>query len=103
MIEVQTLVGAGATVDIRNDDERTPLHLAASLGLVPMIEVLVDLKADLASRDIDGRTPLHLATMHGFEESLNTLLRLVIQKVEEEGVEDKNEQVDRVAEIVCMA
>jgi ankyrin repeat protein len=107
--EVQTIIGARATVDIRNDDERTPLHMAASLGLVPMIEVLVDSQADLASRDIDGRTPLHLATMHGFEESLNTLLRLVITKVEQEqkeegeGVVNKNEQVDKVAEIVCMA
>ena len=45
-------------VDVRG---RTPLHLAALSGSVPLVALLLQRGASTAARDADGATPLHLA------------------------------------------
>jgi ankyrin repeat protein len=98
-----SIIAAGGLLDVRNDDERTPLHMAALKGVVPMIEVLAEARADLRAKDIDGRTPLHLATVHGYEESCKMLLRQAVADGKAEGIDDENAQVDRVADLVNIA
>jgi ankyrin repeat protein len=97
-----TLVMAGGSLNVRNDDERTPLHMAAIHGVCPMLEVLCTARADLRATDIDGRTPLHLACMHGYEESCKVLLKHTVEQLKAEGVDDVNEQVRAVSELVSM-
>eukprot|EP01116_Phalansterium_solitarium_P010802 TRINITY_DN260_c0_g3_i3.p1 TRINITY_DN260_c0_g3~~TRINITY_DN260_c0_g3_i3.p1 ORF type:complete len:1209 (-),score=478.65 TRINITY_DN260_c0_g3_i3:113-3739(-) len=41
--------------------ELSPLHIAAMLGKVQVVELLIKARADLDARDADGRTPLHWA------------------------------------------
>lgn len=52
------LLKFGLPANSADYDGRTGLHLAASLGYVRMIEVMVAAGADINSRDNFGRTPL---------------------------------------------
>ena len=53
---------SGADVEGRDDDGRTPLHVAAAFNDNPaVLDALVAAGADVESRDDDGRTPLHAA------------------------------------------
>ncbi len=73
---VSTLIDYGANVNIRapyydtmdllaNDDVNcigtTPLHLAAEIADMSIVELLIRSGANLESRDYDGRTPLQVA------------------------------------------
>ncbi len=79
---VQLLLGAGASVDARDDKGWTPLHWAATYGHVDLARILVtagadpnikvkDLQAILPQRRLrhgyggPGQTPLHLAIGEG--------------------------------------
>ncbi|KAG5337461.1 hypothetical protein C0989_009610 [Termitomyces sp. Mn162] len=43
------------------DDERTPLHWAASSGAIDIVRFLIDQKAEVDKPDISGWTALHIA------------------------------------------
>ena len=58
---VSVLVAAGAQVDARAEDGRTPLHVAAVQRSEATIGVLLAAGAELEARDAEGRTPLHFA------------------------------------------
>jgi len=73
---VQLLLGAGASVDARDDKGWTPLHWAAAYGHVQLARILVTADADVNAKVSDeqvlvnhivarygapGQTPLHLA------------------------------------------
>jgi len=51
--------GAGAAVNVRGDDKRTPLHSAAYYGQVKVVRFLLEHDADVNSSDSAGWTPLH--------------------------------------------
>ena len=53
----------GADVNVRDEDESTPLHQAAFYGYVKTTELLVDKGADVNAQMDDGRTPLDIAIM----------------------------------------
>ncbi|XP_068164916.1 ankyrin repeat domain-containing protein 53 [Antennarius striatus] len=55
------LVEHGADVKAKTDSGVTPLHLAASEGLLSCAEILVQAGADVLTRDNTGLTPLDLA------------------------------------------
>ena len=48
-------------VDVRDDNDKTPLHYAALNGADEVFQLLVDNKADLDALDGVGATPLHFA------------------------------------------
>ena len=58
---VRVLVAAGAQVDARARDGRTPLHVAAAQRGEDTVGVLLDAGADGTARTVDGKTPFDLA------------------------------------------
>ena len=60
----------------RNEDNQTPLHLAARGGHQEMVELLVSKHhAEVDARDKQDRTPLHWAAVTGHSDVVTTLLQ----------------------------
>ncbi len=55
------LIEERADIEAKDDEGRTPLHLAAEKGHEAVAQLLVDKHANIEAMDIDGRTPLHCA------------------------------------------
>jgi len=72
---VQALCLAQAQVDVRSQDDETPVHVAAK-GYEPMkaCGALLERRADVLARNVGGQTPLHVATRHGNFEACQILL-----------------------------
>ncbi|KAI1299930.1 ankyrin repeat-containing domain protein [Xylaria venustula] len=71
--EMRVLYEAGATIDIVNKFNVTPLHRAA-LGNEEAVQLLVDtLGAQVDPRDCDGWTPFVTAATHNYCETLKLL------------------------------
>ena len=52
----------------RDNDRNLALHLAARMGFVPVVELLLDIDESLVSvKGCNGLTPLHYATMNGHD------------------------------------
>ena len=47
--------------NVRDEDQQTPLHLAASFNSTAVAELLLDRGAEIDARDEDQWTPLHYA------------------------------------------
>jgi ankyrin repeat protein len=58
---------AGASVDTRNAQQCTPLHLAALEGHIEACQVLMEAGAVVDARSAKQFTPLHLAAMFGHD------------------------------------
>ena len=64
---VKELIAAGADPDSRNDQLRTPLHLAASSSNVVVLKALLVAGSDVDSIEVTGKTALHLAADLAYE------------------------------------
>ena len=59
---LRQLVSTGQPIDVSDDTQRTPLHLASAGGHSDCVEYLIELKADVTARSRDNElTPLHEA------------------------------------------
>ncbi|MGB4190938.1 MAG: ankyrin repeat domain-containing protein, partial [Rickettsiales bacterium] len=68
-------------LDIKNNNEETPLMLAASLGLIAAVEVLIKNGADVNVRNKDGKTALDLAPP-----VINNSFKVLITKTKEDQI-----------------
>lgn len=60
---VNQLLQCGANPDIRDNDEKAPLHLAAGFGHIESVSCLIEGGADLHAQDTIQNTPMHVATL----------------------------------------
>ena len=73
---VMLFIKAGMAVDARDENEWTPLMVAAFHGNEVVARVLIGHGANMHARDRGGYTPLHWAALNGFE----SVVRLLISK-----------------------
>ena len=59
--EVNDLIKKNATIDIRNNKQQTPLHLAALNGHIDVAQALIRAGASINATDKDDNTPLYNA------------------------------------------
>ncbi|KAF7387309.1 hypothetical protein HZH68_012986 [Vespula germanica] len=60
---MRRLLNTGVSPDSRDEQGRTPLHLASCRGFEAIVHLLLEHGADPNKRDIIGNTPLHLAAV----------------------------------------
>lgn len=61
--QVRILVDYGTSVDIRNGDGQTPLHIAAAEGDELLLKYFYGVRASASVTDNLDRTPMHLGTI----------------------------------------
>ncbi|KAK4206585.1 hypothetical protein QBC37DRAFT_356693 [Rhypophila decipiens] len=71
---VQQLLEAGAEVDAKDNDGRTPLHWASEQDHSTVVQQLLEAGAEVDAKDNDGRTPLHWASAKGHGTVVQQLL-----------------------------
>ena len=65
----------GARIDFKNEDEQTPLHLAAINGRLKVIQVLLAKERSIIhDDDEDSNTALHLAALNGRDKCVSELV-----------------------------
>ena len=69
-----SLVRQGSAIDSRDNNDATPLMLAAGGDFVKVIDLLVGAGSSLASQDEFGLSPLHYAAEGGHVEAVTNLL-----------------------------
>jgi ankyrin repeat protein len=60
----ELLLERGADVNVPDDDDQTPLHLASYFWKVEMVLLLLNAGANSSAKDAQGQTPLHLVSQH---------------------------------------
>ena len=74
---MQTLLDAGARIDMKNEKEQTPLHLAAEKGHLKVLsEILKRKKEAMHDDDEDANSALHLAAMNGRTSCMRELVKM---------------------------
>ncbi|MBC6402962.1 MAG: ankyrin repeat domain-containing protein, partial [Hyphomonadaceae bacterium] len=73
--DVGWCLAAGADVNARDSDDKTPLHWAAQNGHAETVAALARAGADVNARDSDDKTPLHWAAQNGHAETVAALAR----------------------------
>ena len=68
------LLEAGARTDVKNEDGREPLHIAALHGANETIKCLLSFDAEVNAVDTVGRTPLYYALKSSMRRTLAVLL-----------------------------
>jgi hypothetical protein len=63
-------------IDVENDEQQTPLHVAAKSGSVACVKYLIEVSANVRARDKDFKTPLHLAAEQGHLKCVEELARV---------------------------
>lgn len=74
-IVAEYLIKRGATIHLKDEEGRTPLHVAASTNHTEMVVCLIEHGAGLEERTtVELQTPLHHATRNDAVEALQMLI-----------------------------
>ena len=74
--EVEKLIDGGANVNEKvSHFDRTPLHVASSLGFDQMVELLISKGACIEAKDTQDCTPLQMAIKTNRKEIVDLLLK----------------------------
>lgn len=73
-VKVRELLKSGANPNVRDDEQRTPLHQAVLGNSVGLIGLLLESGADLNAKDNQGFTALHFAA----QEFLPEIVRILV-------------------------
>lgn len=72
---VTLLIESGADVNKKEPQNGpTPLHVAAQIDGVPVMQIMINKGARIDERDMLGQTPLHAAASHGRKKAAICLL-----------------------------
>ena len=74
----ELLIQRGADLGSRDNDSRTPLHIAALQGHLETVKLLLECGADRNIRDDENKTPLDLASDNDKLDVANFLSRSAI-------------------------
>jgi ankyrin repeat protein len=69
------LISKNADINAKDNDERTPLHLAAAKGLTEMCRFLLEFQANLRAKDAHCWTALHHAVNENHMETATLLIK----------------------------
>lgn len=72
--EILSMVQGGASVNCKDSNGRTPLHIAASAGQVRVVKLLVELRADCNVSDTSKESPLESAIQKNHENVVDILM-----------------------------
>lgn len=67
--------GVSTDLEVRDQSERTALHVAAKSGHADAVRLLCEAGADTCAQDKRRMTPLHLSAMHGDGQCIQILLQ----------------------------
>ena len=85
-VRVRELLSRGANPDVRDEDQRTPLHQAVLGNSVGLIGLLIESGANVNARDSHGFTPLHYAA----EEHAPEIVRILVGKGADANLRDED-------------
>ena len=72
---MKVLIDHGADIDNKNEDEKTPFHMAAAAGHTDVVKYLLEVdKTAVNDKDEDDNTALHLAATNKMTNTLEILL-----------------------------
>ncbi|CAM8924699.1 unnamed protein product [Rhodiola kirilowii] len=94
---VKRILGFGVDPNSKNYDHRTPLHVAASMGLLLMAKLLVEAGASVFLKDRWGHTPLDEAKICGNK----SLLKLLEDAKSSESTNYSEEIIEKIYPIKC--
>ena len=73
---IRTLYLARANATVTDNEDRTPMHLAAEKGHTGVVEFLADkFKASVFDRTKDGSTLMHIAALNGHPDTAMVLFK----------------------------
>ena len=85
-VRVRDLLVRGANPDVRDEQQRTPLHQAVLGNSVGLVGLLIEHGADVNARDDQGFTPLHFAA----QEYAPEIARILVGKEADVNARDED-------------
>ncbi|XP_064107895.1 ankyrin repeat domain-containing protein 2-like [Macrobrachium nipponense] len=73
---VQELIESGATIDVHDNQQCTPLDFATSLGYIPIMKTLIQANADIHNNHTFGNIGAHDAAIDGKRDVITVLFRV---------------------------
>lgn len=72
--DVMSLASSGVSLDSKDSEGRTALHMASANGHCGIVEYLIRNGADVNASNVEKNTPLHWACLNGHIEVVKTLI-----------------------------
>ena len=91
-VVARLLLERGADVNVPNDENQTPLHLACYFGRVKLVQILLDAGANVDMKDDQGQTALHVVSGGAYdsEEDGISVARLLVKHGADVNAQDNN-------------